>query len=282
MQHDTHSALQFHFLYLFGFLLLLAPGAVYRWLWSRHRHAFRDAIPLWRVRAFYCGLLFLWLAVASPLAGLDHQLLTLHMVQHLLLSTVAAPLLLLGEPVLLMTCGRRQGFDALSPSCSSQEAQARRAAERLTHPVFCWLAAVGTLLAWHVPRIFEQAMGSPSLHAFEQFSFFATGILFWWPVIRPWPGTSVWPRWTTPLYLLLATLPCDALSAFLAFCGRVVYRGYLEGPRQFQISPLQDQECAGALMWVWVTVVYLVPAVFVTLQLLAPPVSRKGEEREAT
>jgi putative membrane protein len=73
-----------------------------------------------------------------------------------------------------------------------------------------------------------------------------------------------------PLYLFLATLPCDILSAFLAFCGRVVYPSYLAAPRLLDLSPLQDQECAGALMWVSVTFIYLIPAVIITVQILSP------------
>jgi putative membrane protein len=73
-----------------------------------------------------------------------------------------------------------------------------------------------------------------------------------------------------PLYLFLATLPCDILSAFLTFCDRVVYPSYLSAARVFDLSPLQDQECAGALMWVCVTFAYLIPAVVITLQILAP------------
>ena len=78
------------------------------------------------------------------------------------------------------------------------------------------------------------------------------------------------PRWSVPLYLFLATLPCDTLSAFLAFCDRVVYPSYLATPRRFGISPLGDQELAGALMWVCVTFIYLLPAVIVTVELLSP------------
>jgi cytochrome c oxidase assembly factor CtaG len=72
------------------------------------------------------------------------------------------------------------------------------------------------------------------------------------------------------MYLFLATLPCDALSAFLTFCDRVVYPQYLSAHRLFDISPLGDQECAGALMWVWVTLAYLAPAAAVTIQMLSP------------
>jgi len=87
-------------------------------------------------------------------------------------------------------------------------------------------------------------------------------------VIPSWPGVS-YPKWSTVLYLFLATLPCDALSAFLAFCDRVVYPAYLTTPRRFDLSPLQDQQCAGALMWVCVTFAYLVPAVAITVRLLS-------------
>jgi cytochrome c oxidase assembly factor CtaG len=65
-------------------------------------------------------------------------------------------------------------------------------------------------------------------------------------------------------------LPCDILSAFLTFCDRVVYPSYLSAARVFDLSPLQDQECAGALMWVCVTFAYLIPAVVITMQILAP------------
>ena len=80
----------------------------------------------------------------------------------------------------------------------------------------------------------------------------------------------MWPRWRIPLYLFLATLPCDALSAFLAFCDRVVYSHYQTANQLFDLSPLSDQACAGALMWVCVTFAYLAPAAGVTIQLLSP------------
>jgi len=73
------------------------------------------------------------------------------------------------------------------------------------------------------------------------------------------------------LYLFLATLPCDALSAFLVFCGRVVYPSHRSAQALFGFSPLQDQECAGALMWFWVTIAYLLPAIVITLRMLSPP-----------
>jgi cytochrome c oxidase assembly factor CtaG len=102
-------------------------------------------------------------------------------------------------------------------------------------------------------------------------SFFAAGLLFWVPVLRPWPTVSHWPLWSVPLYLFVATLPCDALSAFLTFCGRVMYPHYAAlNETCGGLSPLEDQVRAGALMWFWVTIAYLVPATLVTFDLLSP------------
>jgi putative membrane protein len=227
-------------------IVLIVVVLVYWRGWYQLRHELPNVLPTWRLGAFTAGLFSLWAVVGSPLAVLDHQLLTLHMVQHLLLMTVAAPLILLGcAPVHWM--GRI-----------------------VTHPVFCWLASTITVIGWHIPGLFALGMQSKGWHAVEHASFLAAGLLFWWPVILPRPRLANWPRWGIPLYLFLAALPCDALSAFLTFCNRVVYPHYLSIHRLFNISALGDQECAGALMWVWVTLAYLAPAAVVTIQMLSP------------
>ena len=79
-----------------------------------------------------------------------------------------------------------------------------------------------------------------------------------------------------PSVSFLATLPCDALSAFLVFCGRVVYPRYCAMGADVCILPLEDQARAGALMWLWVTIAYLVPAALVTIELLSPPRERSA------
>src|SRR5208282_2386552 len=139
----------------------------------------------------------------------------------------------------------------------------------LTNPTICWLAATFALIGWHVPAVFELAVRLGWLHELEHACFFGAGLLFWWPVIQPWPSAARWPRWSIPLYLFCATLPCDLLSGFLVFCDRVVYSSYLSAPRLLNISPLADQECAAALMWTCVTVIFLFPAVMVTMQILS-------------
>ena len=216
--------------------------------------------PSWRLAALIGGIFSLWVAAASPLAVLDHQLLTAHMVQHLLLMTVAAPLILLGTPFRWPA----MHWTARIPG----------------HPVFCWLVATATVIGWHVPALFRIGMQSARWHAAEHLSFFVAGLLFWWPVIRPWPSHAAWPQWSVPLYLFLATLPCDALSAFLTFCNRLVYPHYLSVRPRFGLSPLADQALAGALMWVWVTFAYLVPAAVVTVRALSPHGGKCIEHRE--
>jgi cytochrome c oxidase assembly factor CtaG len=107
------------------------------------------------------------------------------------------------------------------------------------------------------------------------------GLLFWWPVWQTLQSETRSRRWSVPLYLFLATLPCDILSAFLAFCNRVVYSSYLSTTQLFSLSPLEDQQCAGALMWVWITFAYLIPAVLITMQILAPPRTHSHKTVEA-
>jgi putative membrane protein len=251
-------------------LALISVALVYAWGWYRLRNAFPNVLSAWRLTAFMSGVFSLWAAVGSPLAAMDHHLLTAHMVQHLLLMTVAAPLILLGAPAITLLHGLPPRFVRIVLGPLLRCPPLRRLGRIVTFPVFCWLASTSVVIGWHVPALFELGMQSEGWHELEHASFFAAGILFWWPVIQPWPSLVTWPRWSVPLYLFLATLPCDALSAFLTFCNRVVYSHYLSGHGPFDISPLADQECAGALMWVWVTFVYLAPAVVVTIQMLSP------------
>ena len=237
--------------------------------WRRLRRDFPEATSGSRPAAFVAGMVVLWAVIGSPLSALDHVLLTFHMVQHLLLMTVAAPLILLGTPAIALPRGLPHPVrGALGRFLRSFAF--RRIGRQVTHPAACWLAGTAVVLVWHVPEIFELGMRSHFWHAIQHATFFAAGLLFWWPVIETGPGSTTLPRSFAPLYLFLATLPCDALSAFLAFCGRVVYPSHRSAHPLFGLSALQDQECAGALMWFWVTIAYLLPAIVITLRALSP------------
>jgi len=111
----------------------------------------------------------------------------------------------------------------------------------------------------------------------EYASFLGTGLLFWWPVVQPWPSVSRRPDWSIILYLFLATLPCDVLSAFLVFSERVAYPVYLSTSGQSSLSVLADQQCAGALMWTCVTIVYLIAGAILSTHLLSPQISAAPE-----
>jgi putative membrane protein len=225
---------------------LLLAGLVYVCGWLRLRTVSPTVLPAWRVTCGLAGLLSIWIAVGSPLATLDHEWLTAHMIQHLLLMSVAAPLMLLGLPVV-------------------------RIRGTIAHPVFCWLAAALTLTLWHVPAVLTTAMHSNTWHLIQHASFLAAGLLFWWPVVQRWPGATTEPQWSMVLYLFLATLPCDVLAAFLVFSERVAYPIYLATSGRSAASVLEDQQYAGALMWTCVTIVYVVVGVMLTMRLLAWP-----------
>jgi len=249
--------------------LVAAVEFVYLRGWLCLRDAFPNLVTRWRLATFTTGLALIWILVGSPLAALDHQSLTIHMMKHLLLMTVAAPLLLAGAPVFPLVCGLPKLFIKSYPPLVSPPA--RWVERSLMHPAFCWLAGTVTVIAWHIPAVFQMALQANWLHSFEDISFLVAGVLFWSPVVRPSRSGMKPLRWYLPLYLFFATLPCDILSAFLTFYGRVAYPSYQAAAEMFALSPLRDQECAGALMWVWVTYAYLIPAVVITVQILSLP-----------
>jgi putative membrane protein len=233
-----------------------------------------NAIPIWRAVSYFLGLLLALTALGSPLAAYDHNLLTVHMIKHLLLMTVTPALILLGEPVRVFWIGMPP-FARRSLLRVLRRSPLRRFGRMVTRPELCWTLSALTLVVWHIPALFTLGVRSATWHTLEQAMFFGAGLLIWWPVIQPWPSAATGPRWSMLLYLFLATLPCDILSGFLAFSDRVAYPVYFSTPRLFGFSVLEDQQCAAALMWTCVTFVYLVPAAIICSRLLAPRTSHE-------
>jgi cytochrome c oxidase assembly factor CtaG len=236
--------------------------------WFHLRSVSVDAIPAWRVGSFVLGLFMIWVAVGSPLSAFDEQLLTVHMAQHLLLMTIAPPLILVGAPIIPFLHGLPRQFVSAIVGPLARWPLLQWVGRVILQPVFCWLAAAAALVGWHIPAAFTLALQSESWHIVEHACFLGAGFLFWWPVVQPWPSVAVWPRWSILVYLFLATIPCEVLSGFLVFCDRVVYSVYLSTPRLVGLSPLEDQQCAAALMWTCVTIIYLIPATILTTRLL--------------
>ncbi|HEV7734168.1 MAG TPA: cytochrome c oxidase assembly protein [Candidatus Binatia bacterium] len=237
---------------------------------ARLRAQMPARFPWWRMTAFLTGLVTVLLAVASPLDAFAALLLQAHMVQHLLLIMVAPPLLLLGAPAMPLLRGLPAGMarGALGPFLASPTVE--RIGARLVHPVVAWLALAVVTWGWHVPAAYELALRSTGWHAVEHASFLVAALLFWWPVVQPWPSRAWWPRWAMVPYLLLADVQNTVLAGFLVFAERVLYAHYTAVPRLGGLSALDDQAAAGAIMWVPGSIAFLVPAAMITWSLLSP------------
>jgi putative membrane protein len=253
---------------VFVTLILAFTALVFLRGWLFLRSSALKSTSAWRALSFLLGLFFIWVAIASPIAALDHELLTVHMLQHLLLMTFAPLLIWLGAPVGLELHGLPSRFveEMLLPMWQSRAE--KRYVKALGSPEFAWLAACAALVGWHIPTFFALGMQSAGWHLFEHLSFFATGLLFWWPVVQRSTGSRQDPSMI--LYLFFATLPCDILSGFLVFSDRVVYPMYFSSSHLLGLSPLVDQQCAAALMWTCVTIVYFVAGAILTMRFLSP------------
>lgn len=250
--------------------ILFLTALVYIRGWFRLHRAFPNLFSLARLAAFLGGVFSLFLAIGSPLEAFDDLSLSMHMVQHLLLMLVAPPLVLLGQPLVPLLRGLPRDIvrHVIGPFFRWSPIQAL--GRYITQPAFCWLVAGVALIAWHIPAAFELALKSDAWHEVEHISFYATSLLFWWPVVVPFPSKAQWPRWSVPLYLFLGSLPGGALGAFLIFSDRVIYPSYASAPTLFHVTAFEDQVIAGALMWMFGSIAYLIPAVLITVQMLSP------------
>ncbi len=264
------------------FVCLATTGWVYLRGWRSLARDLPERLPTWRAISFVSGLVVFFVAVASPLDAFAGLFLQVHMLQHFLLMMVAPPLLWLGLPELPLLHGlpERLRRDGLGPFLRWPVLHRVRAF--LTHPVVCWLAFVVVTWVWHVPGLYEKALLDPFWHEVEHASFFFGSLLFWFPVIQPWPSTSTWSRWTMVPYLFLASLQATAFSALFVFSGRVLYPAYERAPRLGGLSALEDQRIAGAVMWVPGSFVLLTATMILVAGLLAPRLVRPGAPRRPT
>ena len=256
-------------------LLLAASIYLHGW-WHLHRRLPRR-FAIWRLIAFQAGLFTLFLALSSPLHELGELLLQFHMVQHLLLMMVVPPLLLLGAPILPLLRGLPRPLLRYGLSYVFASAALQRLGRFLTYPLVCLLAFTVSNVAWHVPSLYELALRSEFWHDVQHICFLSTGLLFWWPVVQPWPSRLRWPRWTMIPYLLVADIQNTALSAFLIFSERILYPTYAAVPRLWGISAFDDQAAAGAIMWVPGSVIFLVPVAVLAVRLLDSPPTRSAK-----
>src|SRR5260370_33558685 len=163
-------------------LALLLTEFLYLRGWLRLRSASVKLIPAWRVISFSLGLFLIWMAVGSRLAALDEQMLTVHMIQHLLLMTFAAPLMLLGLPVTPFFEGLPHQFAQAVVGPLFRWPPVQRLGRVLVRPTFSWLAATAGFGGWHIPAICRLALRSGALYLFPQGTFVVAGPLLSWAV----------------------------------------------------------------------------------------------------
>jgi putative membrane protein len=260
-------------------LALAVTAVVYLRGWILLRRAGVPFVPGWRAASFFLGLFSLWIALASPFDTFSRFVLTAHMLQHMMLMMVAPPLILLAAPLIPLVRGLPvfAAREFAGPFLNWRVAI--RAGNALTQPLVALLLMGAVMFAWHTPRLYEVALASSSWHEVEHACFFLTSLVFWWPVVQPWPSRPQWPRWTMVPYLLIADLQNTALSAILVFSDRVLYPTYATVPRLFAFSALQDQAAAGAIMWVMGSLAFVVPALVIAVECLQ---SRTWPEEQPT
>jgi cytochrome c oxidase assembly factor CtaG len=215
---------------------------------SRRPGGVRNRISLYSV-----GTLTLAGALLSPLHWLGEHLFTFHMIEHEIVMAMSAPLIVLARPIGILLWGL--------------PGKARRAAGLMMHASlvrrpwdWCTGATNATIVhgvaiwAWHVPTLFDAAVTNPTLHRLQHLSFFATAILFWWAIFwRSDYGSSAW-------HLFLTMVHTSILGALMALAPRVLYIAQTQTAMAWGLTPLEDQQLAGMIMWVPAGTIYAAAA----------------------
>lgn len=225
-----------HWSTVFG---LLALWALYEWRAAVHGRADATQRPSVLQRScFIAGLGAMFGTLNGPVHDIsDYYLFTGHMVQHLVLTFVAPPLLLLGTPGWM-----------LRPALRVRPVAA--VARFVTTPRAAFAIFNLTLAAWHLPPMYNSAMYYHPVHIGQHLMFLVTAVIVWWPLLSPLPEL---PRLSYPgqmLYSFLMTLPMTVVSIFIVYSDHVLYPAYASAPRLWGLSPLEDQRLGGLIMWI--------------------------------
>jgi putative membrane protein len=249
--------------------------------WLGGRRLGRPAQPgdRWRTTAFVLGLLAIVAALDSPIDDLADELFWVHMVQHLLLIGVAAPLLALARPWARMwrafpLSGRR----AVAARIAGPRGRPmRRAAVFLSGALVSWLLFNVSFCVWHLPVLYDAALRSELVHAVEHFTFFATALLFWTRVVYSPPWRSPLSQLGKLVYLGSTMIVGWVLAIVLALSTSPLYSAYAEATsRPGHISALTDQQLAAGVMWVPGSLAYSIAIVLIAYRWLEPRDSRRA------
>jgi len=206
------------------------------------------SIGYWQVASYLAGWLTLVAALASPLDEWSDSLFAAHMLQHELLMAVAAPLIAFGSPL-----------TAFAWSLSGIR-HSSRVVQRVTRSVGMLPAAMACVLhaaalwMWHLPALYDAALAHESVHAVQHLSFFATGVLFWWILAHGHYGRAGYGA--AVLYVFATGLQSGFLGALITLSPRVWYAPYTAAQRLWNVSPIEDQQLAGLIMWIPASVVF--------------------------
>jgi putative membrane protein len=226
-------------------------------LWGRA--GVGHGVARWRALCFVGGLATIVVALLSPFDALDSLLFSAHMIQHLLLILVAAPLLVLGAPgvpwlyALPLSSRRALGH-------WWKRAMAMRAGwQALAHPLVVWSLNVVVLFAWHLPGPYALALRYDAVHGFEHTCFLGVSLLFWWTLLDP-AGQRRLGHGAAVLFVFTMGLPMGILGALLTFAPTLWYPTQEVNSALWHLTPLEDQQLAGLLMWIPSGIIYLLLA----------------------
>lgn len=221
-----------------------------------------------RGRLFFAGWLAFLGALVSPLHEAGERSFAAHMVEHEVLMLLAAPLVVLAQPLSVMIWA--------FPSAARVKL-GRLGASRPIAPIYAWasgagiatLTQAGVLWIWHMPSLFDRALASESWHAAQHLSFVVSALLFWTATIGK-RGDTPAGRAFAAFCLLATSLVTGALGALMAVSASPWYAGYARlGLAPFWLSPAEDQQVAGLIMWVPGGLVHLVVALALFRKLLS-------------
>ena len=243
------------FLYARGTLVLWKRGGVGR------------GVHPAQVIAFAGGLLTLLVAFVSPLDALSTVLFSAHMLQHLLLIMVAAPLLVIGAPLLPLLWALPKRVRHGAAQLWLRAGPLRRWLHALQRPWSVWCLYALTLWLWHLPKLYQQALRNAWLHELEHLSLLLAAGLFWWAIVQPL-GRRQLGFGLGVLFIFTTALHSSGLGALLTFAQAPLYPFYERALEGSFVSPLEDQQLAGLLMWLPPNFLYTVVVIcLVTLFL---------------
>ena len=248
---------------------LVLAAAIYFRGWRALRRHDPDRWHGGRLAAFLGGLAAILAALGSPIEPFADLLLQVHMLQHMLLLVVAPPLVWIGAPMLPLLRGLPKPIRSSLVGPILRSPVVRDVFGLLVHPLAAWPLMVAVVWLWHSPRGYELALADPTWHVVEHAIFLFAALLFWFPVVAPFPSRPRWSRWIILPYLILADVQNTVLAAWLTFAGEPIYAHYTRVPRIGGWTALADQQVAGVLMWVPGSIAFLLPVCVIGWRMLA-------------